>query len=65
MLLSAAVIMSVLLLGSSLVSTLLIPAGSFAHGGPANGRALAYLAHEHFGEAFGTLYDISTRTPVA
>src|SRR4051812_9859141 len=60
MLLTAAAIMSVLLLGSSLVSTLLIPAGAFAHGGPANGRALAYLAHQHFGEAFGTLYDIST-----
>ncbi|MEO5823632.1 MAG: amino acid transporter [Vicinamibacteraceae bacterium] len=56
----AAAIMSVLLLGSSFVSTLLIPAADFAHGGPANGRALAFLAHEHFGEAFGTLYDLST-----
>jgi hypothetical protein len=60
MLFAAAAIMSVLLLGSSLVSTLLIPPADFAHGGPANGRALAYLAHEHFGEAFGTIYDIST-----
>jgi hypothetical protein len=60
MLFSAAAIMSVLLLGSSLVSTLLIPAADFAHGGPANGRALAYLAHRHFGEAFGTIYDLST-----
>ena len=42
------------------MTTLLIPAGAFAEGGPANGRALAYLAHEHLGEAFGTLYDIST-----
>lgn len=28
--------------------------------GKANGRALAYLAHEYFGDAFGTVYDIST-----
>jgi hypothetical protein len=60
LLLSAALIMSVLLMGSSLVSTLLIPPAYFAHGGPAYGRALAYLAHEHFGEVFGTLYDLST-----
>jgi hypothetical protein len=60
LLLTAAAIMSVLLLGSSLVSTLLVPAADFAKGGPANGRALAFLAHEHLGEAFGTLYDLST-----
>ena len=46
--------MSVLLIGSSLVTTLLIPPEEFAKGGEANGRALAYLAHEHFGELFGT-----------
>ena len=60
LLLASAVIMSVLLLGSSLVTALLIPAGELAPGGKAVGRALAYLAHEHFGEWFGTLYDLST-----
>jgi hypothetical protein len=57
---TAALIMSVMLIGSSLVTTLLIPPAAFAPGGEANGRALAYLAHEHLGEGFGTLYDIST-----
>ena len=57
---SAAAIMSVLLLGSSIVSTLLIPPGAFAAGGPANGRALAFLAHRDFGDVFGTIYDLST-----
>jgi hypothetical protein len=56
----AAVIMSVLLVGSSIVTTLLIPAHEFAKGGNANGRALAYLAHLYFGEALGTVYDMST-----
>src|SRR5207247_9552834 len=28
--------------------------------GPANGRALAYLAHRYLGNGFGTLYDLST-----
>ena len=56
----AALIMSVLLVGSSLVTTMLIPAAEFAEGGEANGRALAYLAHARLGDAFGTLYDIST-----
>ncbi len=28
--------------------------------GEANGRALAYLAHEYLGDGFGTVYDIST-----
>ena len=36
------------------------PRPAFQEGGKANGRALAYLAHEHFGEAFGTVYDVST-----
>jgi hypothetical protein len=57
---TAALIMSVALIGSSLVTTLLIPATDFAPGGPASGRALAYLAHGMFGEIFGTVYDLST-----
>lgn len=56
----AAVIMSFFLLTSSLVTTLLIPAAEFQPGGKANGRALAYLAHQTFGDGFGTLYDLST-----
>ena len=42
----AACIMSVYLIASSLVTTLLIPAEEFEDGGAANGRALAYLAHQ-------------------
>jgi len=57
---TAALIMSVLLVGSSIITTLLIPAEQFREGGEAYGRALAYLAHEYLGNVFGTLYDIST-----
>ncbi|MFE2340329.1 APC family permease [Streptomyces sp. NPDC059431] len=57
---TAAVIMSVFLITSSFITTLLIPADQFKPGGEANGRALAYLAHEHLGSAFGTVYDVST-----
>ncbi|CAL9665817.1 hypothetical protein SUDANB126_07237 [Streptomyces sp. enrichment culture] len=57
---TAALIMSVYLLASSFVTTVLIPEDEFQPGGAANGRALAWLAHEHVGEAFGTVYDIST-----
>ncbi len=60
LLLTAAVTMSVFLISSSLVTTLLIPHQAFAKGGPANGRALAYLAHKYLGEGFGTVYDVST-----
>jgi len=56
----AAVIMSVYLLASSFVTTILIPEAEFAEGGEANGRALAWLAHEKLGETFGTVYDVST-----
>ncbi len=57
---TAAVMMSVFLVTSSFVTTLLIPAAEFEPGGRANGRALAYLAHEYLGNAFGTTYDAST-----
>jgi hypothetical protein len=57
---TAAVIMSIFLMATSLVTTLLIPAKAFAEGGPANGRAMAYLAHQYLGNGFGSLYDIST-----
>ena len=57
---TAAVIMSVFLVATSVVTTLLIPAAAFGENGPANGRAMAYLAHQYFGNAFGSVYDIST-----
>jgi hypothetical protein len=57
---TAAVIMSFMLVGSSIVTTLLVPAEAFNLGGEAYGRAIAYLAHEHLGHAFGTIYDLST-----
>jgi hypothetical protein len=57
---AAALIMSVMLMASSFVVTLLIPAEAYREGGPAAGRAIAYLAHQLMGNAFGTLYDIST-----
>ena len=66
LLLSAALIMSLMLIASSLVTTMLIPAELFQPAvdgrpaGDANGRALAYLAHLYLGEAFGTVYDLST-----
>jgi hypothetical protein len=62
LLVTAAAIMSVMLIGSSIVTTLLIPPAAFEEGGSANGRALAYLAHEYLGEVFGTAYDLSTIT---
>ena len=58
----AALIMSVLLISSSFVTSMLIPAEKFAEGGEANGRAIAYIAHQFFGDIFGTVYDLSTIT---
>lgn len=68
LLLTAAAIMSVMLLGSSLVTATLIPPEALTKGGKAYERALAYLAHGEsevalnplFGNLFGTIYDIST-----
>ncbi|WP_435844493.1 amino acid transporter [Streptomyces hygroscopicus] len=57
---TAALIMSVFLITSSFITTLLIPQREFRPGGHANGRALAYLAHEYLGSAFGSVYDAST-----
>lgn len=74
LLLTAALIMSVLLLGSSMVTSTLIAPAQLQQGGLAANRALAYLAHGEalvggetarsinplFGEVFGTIYDLST-----
>jgi hypothetical protein len=76
LLLTAALIMSFFLLGSSVVTSMLIPpeallgspAGETLTKPPAKDRALAYLAHGEgpdpvsplFGNAFGTAYDLST-----
>ncbi len=66
LLLTAAVIMSVMLIASSFATTLLIkphefqPAANGQPAGNANGRALSYLAHHYLGDWFGTIYDIST-----
>jgi hypothetical protein len=68
LLLTAALIMSVLLLSSSLVTATLIDPNELGEGGRAQGRALAFLAHGQtaevicplFGEGFGTIYDIAT-----
>lgn len=60
MLTTAAVIMSSFLITTSFITVVLIPEHEFQPGGQANGRALAYLAHEYLGVGFGTVYDLST-----
>ncbi|MDQ2747254.1 MAG: amino acid transporter, partial [Acidobacteriota bacterium] len=92
LLVSAALIMSFMLISSSMITSILIKEAEFCprvdcgntasaeesipafcvctaaetnavvvkEKGKANGRALAYIAHEKFGEIFGTIYDIST-----
>ena len=54
------VIMSVFLITSSLVTTCSSRRRRSQPAAPANGRALAYLAHEYLGDVFGTVYDLST-----
>ena len=91
LLITAALIMSFMLIASSFVTSVLIPreefcprmdcgagvvahaapefcgctveqtaAGTATEGGKANGRALAFIAHQYLGEIFGTVYDLST-----
>jgi hypothetical protein len=65
---SAAIIMSVLLMGTAFVTSTLIPPRAMHEGGHAYERALAFLAHGEspenlnplFGDVFGTIYDLST-----
>jgi hypothetical protein len=59
---TAALIMSFYLITTTFVTAVLIPSEEFESGGEANGRALAYVAHEYLGDAFGTVYDLSTIT---
>src|SRR5262245_14927659 len=74
LLFTAALIMSIFLLGSAMVTSALIAPEELRSGGRAANRALAYIAHGErlsngelgshitpvFGEIFGTVYDIST-----
>ena len=60
MLAVAALIMCFFLITTTFVTAVLIPLEEFEHGGEAKDRALAYLAHEYLGGAFGTVYDLST-----
>jgi hypothetical protein len=57
---TAAITMSIFLITSSFATTVLIPHEEFEEGGEANGRALAFLAHQYLGNGLGTVYDIST-----
>jgi hypothetical protein len=74
MMLAAAVLMSLFVIGALIVVPLLVPTGQIKQGDHVEHRALAYLAHGGelsneqpgsdvnplFGPVFGTLYDIST-----
>jgi len=60
LLLTAAAIMSGMLILSSFVTTLLIAPADYQPSGKASGRAIAFLAHRYFGSGFGTVYDLST-----
>jgi len=60
LLLTAALIMSVMLVLSSFVTTLLVPPEAYAADGNAAGRVIAWLAHEMLGHGFGSVYDMCT-----
>jgi hypothetical protein len=68
LLMTAGLIMSVMLLGSSIVTAMLIEPIALKTEGQAANRALAYVAHGEtntlinplFGPVFGTIYDLST-----
>jgi hypothetical protein len=68
LLMTAAIIMSCMLLGSSVVTSMLISPEALLTEGLAANRALAYVAHGQtdayvnplFGHIFGTIYDLST-----
>ncbi len=55
---AAATIMSFFLIATSFITSILITPKEFT--GAANGRALAFLAHELLGPWFGSFYDFST-----
>ncbi|TIC85728.1 APC family permease [Nocardioides sp. GY 10127] len=57
---TAALIMSGYLITSNVVVTLLVPSEALEPGGEANGRAIAYLAHQYLGDGVGTVYDAAT-----
>jgi hypothetical protein len=60
LLFTAAIVMSVFLLLTSFLTSVLIPAEEFGPNGKANGRAIAYLAHQFLGPYFESAYDISS-----
>jgi hypothetical protein len=57
---TAALIMSAFLATTSFTTVVLIPEEEFQPGGPADGRALALMAHQYLGVGFGSVYDLST-----
>jgi hypothetical protein len=60
LLLYSALIMSVYLITSSIVTSVLLKQSQVDDGGEASGRALSFLAHTYIGDIFGTVYDFST-----
>lgn len=60
LLITVAIVMAVFLMIGCFATTVLIPPELFAKHGPADGRALAYLAHLYLGDTFGTIYDVAT-----